>query len=104
MTWNRRLTQIAGWISGIVAIVCLYFAWQSSSWNRVTRHDVGVWIVGIWVAVPPLWFWFEWRWLTMGMQPDELERMKHYHELSRNLWLALIALLLFGFGLADLKP
>jgi hypothetical protein len=46
----------------------------------------------LWVAIPPLWF----LWEYVHFRPPEGiedERMRHLHDLCRNIWLALIVIL-----------
>jgi hypothetical protein len=58
-------------------------------------------IVGFWVLVPPMFFWFDWVVLCpyLHLGDTELEQVAHTHELSRNIWLAVIVLLGATFGL-----
>jgi hypothetical protein len=56
-------------------------------------------MLGFWLIVPPIYFWFDyfvlWRWENIQSPPLglTLEQFKHGQDLSRNLWLALVTLL-----------
>jgi hypothetical protein len=56
-------------------------------------------IVGVWVLLPPIWFWVEWVWVSRQIDEKERERIKHMHDLARNIWIALLAILV---GLFDI--
>lgn len=49
--------------------------------------------LAFWIFVPPLFFWIDWVFFCNGLQADEREIAKHTHDLSRNIWLALVAIL-----------
>ena len=52
-------------------------------------------IVGFWTVVPPLWLWYEYCFIySKDPNPPPLERFKYGQELTRNLWLAIITVLL----------
>jgi hypothetical protein len=59
------------------------------------RESVGYVILGAWVIGPPVWFWTEWVFLSDGQNP---ERLKHTHDLARNIWLALVVVLAVILG------
>ena len=51
-------------------------------------------LILFWVALPPLWFFFEWIILCPKLPKDERERIAHPHDLARNVWLALVGFLI----------
>lgn len=55
-----------------------------------------------WSLAPPLWFWAEYHWIWLPQNPSgtgSLDRFVHSQECSRNIWLALVAVLaVFYFG------
>jgi hypothetical protein len=51
----------------------------------------GLPLVAAWVAAPPLWFFFEY--LIWPPPAAEAERTRHFHDLARNLWIALVVIL-----------
>jgi hypothetical protein len=61
---------------------------------------VGYVVVALWVVGPPFWFWAEWSFFSHGLPEEDLEDIKHSHELGRNVWLALVVLLTALFGIA----
>jgi hypothetical protein len=67
--------------------------------NQPVKQMLEKILVALWLAVPPVWFWFEWSLCTNKLAAPEKEDLKHSHELSRNLWAAIVILLtlcLFG--------
>jgi hypothetical protein len=55
-------------------------------------------LIAFWIVVPPLWLWFEFCYLyDRGITPfpKDFEKYKYSQELSKNLWLAISAILLF---------
>jgi hypothetical protein len=59
-------------------------------------------VIGLWVVVPPLWFWMEFCFFfEKGLTPfsNDFEKFKYGQEVSKNLWLAISAILvLIYFG------
>ena len=60
-------------------------------------------VVALWVLVPPAWFSFEWVRLSPALHGEDLDRLKHQHDLTRNMWLALVAVLAALFGISIFK-
>jgi hypothetical protein len=106
--WQRRLHPcrdlIITWIfwtgaslafASIVAAILLRVLWPChlEPWGHI--------IVGGWVAIPPLYFLAEYIVLPPDPGPQD-ERVRHMHDLGRNIWLALVVLLSAIFGIKDL--
>jgi hypothetical protein len=87
---------LASWIG---ALLSLGFAALVRFWSPELRSPWGYSLLGLWTIVPPLWFMWEWT-MSLGLPADVKENIKHYHELARNLWLALVVVLaaLMGIG------
>ena len=49
--------------------------------------------LGLWIILPPIWFWFEYYFLYKGGAAG-LEELKHGQDQSSKIWLALVTLLL----------
>ncbi|HXU47072.1 MAG TPA: hypothetical protein VN783_16200 [Thermoanaerobaculia bacterium] len=89
------------------AVISIYLALLSLDLGVIHRACpgalpcwVGPTVVGFWVLVPPIWFWSEWVVFSSKMNdPREREHVQHLHDLSRNVWLALIAILIALFDL-----
>jgi hypothetical protein len=99
--WQVCLRKAAALLSIPLAVASLIIALVHKQGDSVRTGHV---IVGFWTLVPPLWFWIEWMYLTRGMTPEQLEDIKHTHDLSRNIWLALLAVLIALFGLENFRP
>ena len=57
-------------------------------------------LMGFWIVVPPLWLWFEFCYLyEKGITPfpNDFQKYKYSQELSKNLWLAISAILLLVY-------
>jgi hypothetical protein len=53
------------------------------------------WLLGLWVILPPIWFFVEFQFLHPNMADDlfELSRVKQAQDLGRNIWLAFAVVL-----------
>jgi hypothetical protein len=94
--WNC----FCGWTAGIVAAASLVAAGCNQSRFLWLDHDnLGKLIVGIWALGPPIFFWVDWVYFCKYMEPGAKERdvAKHTHDLARNIWLGLLAVLAFSF-------
>ncbi len=87
------LSAILGVISLIVAIN------ESFVFESCSRPCIGKLLVGFWVLAPPIFFWVDWVVFCRGLSKAKLEVARHTHDLSRNIWLALIVMLAATFGL-----
>ena len=79
------------------------------------EKQFGLWIVALWTIVPPLYFWADWVYLCRPVPKDGraqganqtgvgekdklafLDDVKTMHDFSRNIWLALVAVLTVMF-------
>lgn len=57
------------------------------------KETIGYGLLAVWALIPPIWFLLEWVLLCKGVGKDESDRIKHLHDLARNIWLALIVVL-----------
>ena len=91
--------RLFGTIAAVFAIACVVIAWNPT-WTvgSLTHKQFGAVLIGIWVIAPPIFFWADWVCYS-GAFKDEGSRdlAKHTHDLSRNIWLALIVLLAYMF-------
>jgi hypothetical protein len=61
--------------------------------------EYGPFLIGIWILGPPIFFWVDWVCFPNELETDaKRDFAKHTHDLSRNIWLALIAILAYLFG------
>jgi hypothetical protein len=56
-------------------------------------------VVAFWALVPPTFLWLDWVVLCAKVSAEEREGAKHTHELARNIWLALVGVLIVLFNL-----
>jgi len=59
-------------------------------------------VLAVWTLIPPMYFWFDWEYLCKNIpkneRDQEVARVTHTHELARNVWLALVVVLAYAFG------
>lgn len=91
-----------GWLGSIFAVITIVvLALQGSPTeaNSKTLSAVALPLLVVWTIVPPMYFWFDYYVLwhiesqNKTTQFATLDEFKHGQELSRNLWLAIVALL-----------
>jgi hypothetical protein len=56
-------------------------------------------VVAGWTLIPPIWFWVHWYKCPYDPASPKWERMTHGHEVSRNLWVALVIILAVLFDI-----
>jgi hypothetical protein len=89
---------ICGTTAAIGAVASLLFALRYFGTQDVARRkELGQLIIGFWVLIPPIFFWVDWVFFCRGLSAQALDGAKHTHELSRNIWLALIVALIAAF-------
>ena len=71
----------------------------SLTWPQIQFH--GYILIGFWVIVPPIWFFFEFQCLHPNMldNANELSRVKHAQDLGRNIWLSFVVVLAAIIGI-----
>ncbi len=95
---------ILGFVSAVFALFSLYVAIKvafTSSYEifGFTAKQLGKTLVAVWALAPPVFFWVDWVVFCRGLTEAEKSKAKHTHDLSRNIWLALIGVLVVVFGL-----
>lgn len=91
------------WIGGSAAsILGLWTLCQAvhpeSQFPMQNHAALGYLLIGFWALAPPVFFWIDWVFFCQGLPKAELEIAQHTHDLSRNIWLALLAILAVAFG------
>ena len=84
----------------ILAAVSLGAALNKHSHVGSLDHESwGKLIVAFWAVAPPVFFWVDWVYFCKDMAPEAPERdiAKHTHDLARNIWVGLVAVLTFAF-------
>jgi hypothetical protein len=100
---RNRLNIGLGGIGAILGILSLWAGSDATSkWPFASHETLGSWLVAFWVLVPPLYFWIDWVGFCsyMGADDDNRDVAKHTHDLSRNIWLGLIAVLTVLFKIS----
>ena len=102
--WLNTLNWFAAVVGilGLVATLLLVFGdWQN--WGRWPKKaDWVPYALPFWAILPPLWFWLDfhlfWKYAPEEERP-ELAEFKHSQDLGRNVWIALVGLLVAYFKL-----
>jgi hypothetical protein len=101
----RIFRAFCNWIAGALGVpFAIWSPFQainpSSTFGPWTHEELGRYLIGFWVIVPPIFFWLDWVWLCSYLAPSAPERevAKHTHDLSRNIWLAVVAILAISFA------
>jgi hypothetical protein len=92
MNRNKVIGPVS-WISAGLAFASLAIGLLLRCESHECRAAIGYFVVALWALMPPIRFWFEWVFLCRDLSDKELEHVKHLHELSRNIWVALVIVL-----------
>jgi hypothetical protein len=92
--WSHGdVIPVVFWGSAVLAVLSLIGAGLLHEFpNWCYREPTAYLLVGLWVAIPPLWFLYEYVHFPPAEGTDD-ERMRHLHDLCRNIWIALVAIL-----------
>ncbi len=84
--------------SVVLFVASLWYAYKlrTRSQSGVTTAEAvrsaGYVLIGLWVLLPPIWFFFEFQHLHPNMVENsfELSRVKQAQDLGRNVWLSFV--------------
>jgi hypothetical protein len=91
---NRIVTTVA-WIAAVLFVVTVCFLVTRTESDPTAKRLARAYLM-LWTVVPPAWFWLEYHliWQTaVSTERESFEQFKHSQELSRNIWLAFVAVL-----------
>jgi hypothetical protein len=96
--------NIFNWACGILSVLIAVWSLkmglgEESTLFSLNHKHTGYVLLAFWGLVPPAFFWVDWVFFCRGMTTPDRDIAKHTHDLSRNIWLALIALLAILFGI-----
>ena len=103
MASYKRLLRVISWASGIAAVLSLLLGVLHQSHTLILPEAYRHVIVGCWVLLPPIWFWSEWVWVAPNISSEDRDRIKHLHDLTRNMWVALVVVLVALFDITVFK-
>lgn len=92
---NVLVTSVA-WISAGLYLATVLFMVICDDKDDKTAKQFARGFLILWAVVPPAWFWIEHHLIWQTAIPAErgdFQHFKHSQELSRNIWLAFVALL-----------
>jgi hypothetical protein len=69
---------------------------HSKLWTLLDHQNWGRLIVAVWTIAPPVFFWIDWV-CFLPADAGEREVAKHTHDLARNIWLGLLAVVTYAF-------
>lgn len=91
---NRdRVLRIVTPATTAIALGSVALAFVIRIYYPCLKETVGYGLLGLWALIPPIWFFLEWVLLCKDVGKNESDRIKHLHDLARNIWLALIVVL-----------
>lgn len=102
--WQFFWTDQTKWkkwqhVMGVLSAIFFLYSLQFARHEFTERYKTGdgyklaqAIFLGIWIIVPPIWFWFEYYFLYEDGKPG-LDEFKHGQGQSSKIWLALITLL-----------
>jgi hypothetical protein len=73
-------------------------------WTGETHDQLGKWLIAFWGFIPPLVFWGDWVYFCSHLDTAEQNVAKQSYDLSRNIWIAFVAILTFLFFPARPPP
>lgn len=91
--YRDSIVKVVAWLSVILAVGSLAWALGVHQGYCHRSASKNYLVVGFWILAPPIWFFLEWFYLCEGLPKDQLEWISHTHDLARNIWLALVAVL-----------
>lgn len=90
---RTRFNRLGTALSIVAALISLALGAVYRSDRECLPKSLGPVLVGVWVLLPPVWFWFEWVFYSSEQKELERSRVQHLHDLSRTIWLALVVVL-----------
>jgi hypothetical protein len=104
MMSRNKANIIASIISALLALASLILGIVHRLCPGALHHYFGPIVVACWVLLPPVWLWFDWViYSNKVTDSGERDRIKHLHDLTRNIWLGLIVVLAALFDISVLK-
>jgi hypothetical protein len=88
--WLLPVVSVLSVVAVIISVRMAFTIRASTAPDRV--HSASA-ILAFWALVPPVFFWLEWTLFSKKSDEKERDRIKHFHELSRNIWIALVVVL-----------
>jgi hypothetical protein len=94
----NRYGAIASIIFAVISILAAINP-HSKVGTLLDHEGWGKVIVFVWAVFPPVFFWWDWVYFLKDDAADADSRKvaKHTHDLARNIWLGLLAILAFSF-------
>jgi len=99
-TGTDRARFYLGWAGSVFAVVTLIvLVWVGLSPSKYDAKATALPFLVAWTIAPPMYFWFDYfvLWRIESQSGTRtfrtLDEFKHGQELSRNLWVAIVALL-----------
>jgi hypothetical protein len=97
MDWQKARTNV-GFASAIVLLASLVLGcwgvWEGFDPHKCIKVAQAI-VLGLWILLPPIWFWFEYFFLYKDKTASgvELEAFRHGQDQSAKIWLALVTIL-----------
>ena len=102
----RIVRAVFNWVGGVLSVLLAIWSLRkglepSSTFGPWNHEELGRVLIGFWALVPPLFFWLDWVALCSYLPANDPQReiAKHTHDLSRNIWIALVGILTVLFAI-----
>ena len=96
--WRQYITFSAGVVAGLSGMITVLL--MIGEPPGTSKPVWALYALILWAALPPAWFWFEYYCVWKPENPvgsagseKAFDRFKYGQEVSRNIWLAFVALL-----------
>jgi hypothetical protein len=83
--------------SFVLAIKDQWFPLKRFPLKGLSHEQCGKWLIAFWTFFPPLFFWLDWMLFASHLGAAEQNVAKQSYDLSRNIWIAFVAILTFLF-------
>jgi hypothetical protein len=90
--YRQRMLGV-GISSAVLACLSLIYVIGWSLADGKKDAPFNVFVVIAWAALPAAWFWHSWYVCPFKPNSPEWQTITHGHEVSRNLWIALVLIL-----------
>ncbi len=80
---------LAAFSLAVVVAHTMEYQWACDALGKV--------MTAIWAFVPPIFFWIDWVSYYPMLSAEQRRDVEHTHDLSRNIWLGLLAILAITF-------
>lgn len=98
---RETFNLIAALASGLLAVASLVLA--AGHWRKLEgwyfQRPVGMLVAAFWEIAPPVFLGADWVFYWPSMDIDTRAAAVHTHDLARNIWLGMLAVISVAYGI-----